>query len=146
MIYTKRIIKLVLSAICILFLYILYLLASTSQYWYTMTFLYYYMNHNTFQKIEDIILLSSQEKDLEEVVEELNDKYSKYVFEEINNWKNIEIKRLYKELGWNDKYIIITYSLNWSLFSYNNSSKISKRLSWNRRYRSDVNWRQSDDF
>jgi hypothetical protein len=43
------------------------------------------MNHNTFQKIEDIILLSSQEKDLEEVVEELNDKYSKYVFEEINN-------------------------------------------------------------
>lgn len=135
----------------ILFLYILYLLWSTGQYWYYITVGHYYTNFNTFKRIQSEIEKwlkngTLTENNIDNILDLLNLKISDYHFRQSDIWNDIEVIKLYKEFWLNEKNFIITYD-DWEHTSeYNNSYKISKRISWNRWYKSDVNWRSSDDF
>jgi hypothetical protein len=104
------------------------------------------MNYRKFNSIEKLINDNNTNDTGYELAQILQSDYDKYHFRYTWVWWDIEIIKEFKEFWMIRKKIIITYDLGNPSFSYNNSSKVSRRISWNRWYKSEVNWRQSDDF
>lgn len=142
----KYILNTIVLMVFLMFSYLIYLLASTWQYWYLVTSVYHRLNGKLFNEIENIINENISNSSDEYLYTLLRGNYSWFEYKMTGAWWDLEIKRKFKELWWNSKVIIVTYDLWTKSFSYNNSYHVSKKISWNRWYKSDVNWDPSDDF